>query len=93
MTGVQTCAFRSDGTKSYLTTNGKRGSDFEMTISETQQAGGAEQMVDGVDSATAGSGWFYYCEKLDKNERENTVNFLNGNLLAPSPSLDGDVGQ
>ncbi len=83
----------TDGTKSYLTTNGKRGSEFEMTISETQQAGGSEQMVDGVDSATAGSGWFYYCGKLDDSQRENTVNFLNGNLLAPSPILDGDVGQ
>ncbi len=81
----------TDGTKSYLTTNGKRGSEFEMTISETQQAGGAEQMVEGVDSATAGSGWFYYCGKLDDNQRESTVNFLNGNLLAPSPILDGTV--
>ena len=83
----------SDGTKSYLTTNGKNGSEFEMTISETQQAGGAEQMVDGVDSATAGSGWFYYCGKLGENERQNTVNFLNGNLLAPSPIMDGIVEQ
>lgn len=83
----------SDGTKSYLTTNGKRGSEFEMTISETQSSGGSEQMVDGADSATAGSGWFYYCGKMGDTERQNTVNFLNGNLLAPSPILDGDVEQ
>ncbi len=83
----------SDGTKSYLTQNGKNGADFEMSISETQTADGYEQRVEGTNSAVSGGGWFYYCGKLDGSQRDNTVSFLNMNLLAPSPVLETTIEQ
>ncbi len=81
----------SDGTKSYVTWNGQEGEQFDITISETRTAGAAEQTMGGVDRVMTGDAWFYYCTKLNSQQRDSIVQMINMNFLSPENVQENHV--